>query len=56
MRRRFEIEGKSLGGGRLRLGSHPIAEQLRGLGLPRRPFVATWMGHLSFEAGPPEKL
>jgi hypothetical protein len=48
--------GVSLGGGRLRLGSHPIAEQLRGLGLPRRPFIATWMGHLSFEVGPPEKL
>ena len=52
----FRDVGVSLGGGRLRLGSHPIAEQLRGLGLPRRPFIATWMGRLSFEVGPPEKL
>ena len=52
----FRNVGVSLGGGRLRLGSHPIAKQLRGLGLPRRPFIATWMGHLSFEVGPPEKL
>jgi hypothetical protein len=48
--------GVSFGGGRLRLGDHPIAEQLRGLGLPRRPLIATWMGRLSFEVGAPEKL
>jgi hypothetical protein len=48
--------GVSFGGGRLCLGDHPIAEQLRGLGLPRRPLLATWMGHLSFEVGAPEKL
>jgi len=48
--------GVSFGGGRLSLGDHPIAEQLRGLGLPRRPLVATWMGRLSFSAGAPQKL
>jgi hypothetical protein len=48
--------GVRLGGGRLTLGDHPIADQLRGLGLPRRPLVATWMGRLSFVVGPPEKL
>jgi hypothetical protein len=52
----FRDVGVSLGGGRLRLGSHPIAEQLRGLGLPRRPFVASWVGRLSFVVGAPEKL
>jgi hypothetical protein len=52
----FRDVGVSLGGGRLHLGDHPIAEQLRGLGLPRRPLIATWMGRLSFEVGPPEKL
>ena len=52
----FRDVGVSLGGGRLRLGSHLIAEQLRGLGLPRRPLVATWIGRLSFEVGPPQKL
>jgi hypothetical protein len=48
--------GTRLGGGRLSLADHPIADQLRGLGLPRRPLVASWMGRLSFEVGPPEKL
>ena len=52
----FRDVGVSLGGGRLSLGSHPIAEQLRDLGLPRRPIVATWIGRLSFEVGPPQKL
>jgi hypothetical protein len=52
----FRDVGVSFGGGRLRLGDHPIAEQLRGLGLPRRPLVATWVGRLSFEVGAPEKL
>lgn len=48
--------GVSLGGGRLRLGDHPIADDLRGLGLGRRPLVATWLGRLSFSVGPPAKL
>jgi len=48
--------GLSFGGGRLSLGDHPVAETLRGLGLPRRPLVATWFGRLSFDVGAPEKL
>jgi hypothetical protein len=48
--------GVSFGGGRLSLGDHPVAEQLRGLGLPRRPLLATWMGRLSFSAGAPQRL
>jgi hypothetical protein len=28
-----------LGGGRLELGSHPIAKELRALGLPKRAFA-----------------
>ena len=48
--------GVSLGGGSLHLGDHPIADELRGLGLPRRPIVATWMGKLAFEMSAPEKL
>jgi len=52
----YRDAGFRLGGGRLALGDHPIAEQLRGLGLPRRPLVASWMGHLAFEVGPPKKL
>jgi hypothetical protein len=48
--------GVSFGGGRLSLGDHPISNQLRGLGLPRRPVLATWTGHLSFTVGAPQKL
>lgn len=52
----FHEVGVRFRGGRLGLGDHPIAEQLRGLGLPRRPLVATWMGKLFFSAGAPQKL
>jgi hypothetical protein len=48
--------GVRLGGAELRLGDHPIADELRALGLPRRALMTTWMEHMraSFEA--PEKL
>ena len=48
--------GVQLGGGVLRLGDHPLAEQLRGLGLPRRPLISSWIGRFALEVGPPEKL
>jgi hypothetical protein len=48
--------GVQLGGGRLGLGDHPLAEELRGLGLPRRPLIATWMGRISLDVAAPEKL
>jgi len=48
--------GIRLGDGRLWLGDHHVAEELRGLGLPRRPLLSTWMGHLRFEMSAPEKL
>ncbi len=48
--------GFGLGAGRLTLGEHPMAEQLRRLGLPRRPLIATWMGGLRFEMSAPEEL
>lgn len=48
--------GVKLGGARLELGDHPYAERLRGLGLPRRALMTSWMErmHGRFEA--PEKL
>jgi len=52
----FADVGVHFGGGRLTLGDHPVAAQLRTLGLPRRPLVATWMGRLSLDVGAPEKL
>ena len=48
--------GVRLGGGDLRLGDHPVSEQLRGLGLPRRPLISSWIGRIALEVGAPEKL
>jgi hypothetical protein len=47
--------GFSLGGATLELGSHPVADVLRSLGLPKRPLLCAWMGrqHARFEAPVP---
>ena len=47
--------GIRLGGAALALGDHPIAGQLRGLGLPRRAMMTVWMEHSHgrFEAPEP---
>jgi len=37
--------GIRLSGAELELGHHSIADELRGLGLPRRPLMTTWMEH-----------
>lgn len=37
--------GFDLGGATLELGSHPIAGELRSLGLPRGALMTVWMGH-----------
>jgi len=43
------------GGARLRLGTHPIADQLRALGLSRRALFSAWVDHavMDFEAAEP---
>jgi len=48
--------GFRLGGAELELGTHPIAQELRSLGLPKRALASVWMEqmHGRFEA--PEKL
>lgn len=48
--------GHQLRGGELELGGHPLAEELRALGLGRRPLLASWMGHLHFSMSAPRKL
>jgi len=47
--------GFALGGATLELGDHPIADDLRALGLPRAPLMTVWMGrqHGCFEAPAP---
>jgi hypothetical protein len=52
----YRDTGYHPGGGRLELGSHQLSEQLRELGLPRRPLLATWNGHLAFNMSAPAKL
>ena len=38
--------GFHLGGATLTLGSHPIADELRSLGLPKRALMTMWMEHM----------
>jgi hypothetical protein len=40
----------------LSLGDHAIADDLRSLGLPRKPLMATWINKMVMEFGPPAKL
>ena len=50
-----EQVGFHLGGAELSLGTHPIADELRSLGLPKRALMTMWMEHMhgSFEAAVP---
>ena len=48
--------GYSLGDGTIILGDHPMADELRSLGLPKRPLLATWNGQLDFSMSAPKKL
>ncbi|MFQ5514095.1 MAG: acetoacetate decarboxylase family protein [Myxococcota bacterium] len=55
---RSAAEGVGFGvaGGRLELGSHPIADELRALGLPRRPLMTVWMERMRGCFEPAEKV
>ena len=48
--------GFSLGGARIQLGSHPLAEALRSLGLPKRALMSMWTEHMHGRFEAPEKL
>ena len=57
----FTQQSKDMGIGRggdvgLVLGDHPIARELRALGLPKRPLMTTWIGHMAMSFEPPERL
>jgi hypothetical protein len=45
--------GFRFGGARLRLGNHPIAEELRSLGLPKKPLFSTAIGLMTGSFGAP---
>ncbi|MFQ5418208.1 MAG: acetoacetate decarboxylase family protein [Myxococcota bacterium] len=53
---RAEGFGIRRGGVELTLGSGVIPDQLRRLGLPKRPLMCTWMEKMSASFGPSEKL
>lgn len=53
---RYRETGYRIGGARLELGDHPMSNELRSLGLPKRPLLATWNGHLAFSMTAPEKI
>lgn len=38
------------------LGSHPIADDLRALGLPKRPLMVTWAGKMRMKFEPPSEF
>jgi hypothetical protein len=48
--------GFHMGGAELTLGSGPIADELRGLGLPRGALMTTWMERMYGSFGASEKL
>ena len=48
--------GFKLGGAELELGGHPIAEELRSLGLPRRALMTIWMEKMHARFGAAQKL
>ena len=53
---RYRDTGYGWGGAKVMLGDHPMADELRTLGLPKSPLLTTWNGHLAFSMTAPEKL
>ncbi len=53
---RAEGVGFRLGGAELELGDHPIAHELRSLGLPKRALMTSWMEHMHARFEVPQKL
>ncbi len=49
--------GVRLGGSvAMTLGTHPAADDLRSLGLPKKPLMATWAGKMTMRFDPPEAI
>ncbi len=48
--------GIRAGGARIELGSGPLADELRRLGLPKRALMTTWMERMFGRFGPSQKL
>lgn len=52
----YKNVGYHFRGGELELGEHPIADELRSLGLGPKPLFAVWNGGFNFSMSHPEKL
>src|SRR5262249_27123941 len=48
--------GIHLGGAEIALGDHPVADELRALGLPRRALMSVWMEHSHGRFEAPERV
>ncbi len=48
--------GIHVGGAKLILGNHPISDELRVLGLPRRALMSTWVEHMHARFEAPQRL
>jgi len=49
--------GVRMGGStEISLGGHPIADDLRSLGLPKKPLMVTWAGKMRMQFEPPSRL
>jgi hypothetical protein len=53
---RYRETGYQFRGGDLELGDHPMADELRALGVGQRALLATWNGHLAFSMTAPTLL
>ena len=53
---RYTGVGYHLRGGSIDLSRTRSPDELRSLGLPRRPLVSVWNGHLSFEMSTPRPI
>ncbi len=53
---RSEGVGFKLGGAQIELGPHPIADELRSLGLPKRAIMTAWMEKMQGRFSAAEKL
>jgi hypothetical protein len=46
--------GFRMGGAEVTLGDHPVADELRSLGLPKRALMSTWIGRFTARFEAPE--
>jgi hypothetical protein len=48
--------GARMGGVTIELGTHPMADELRSLGLPKKALFSTYIGHMRATFGAAERV